>query len=83
MAGLAAPNGAGGMDWFHLVWGTSAVEMKERQGFPALFMAFTMVGGVFCFVLYSLFVCFFYLFCFLKLTSAADVKESLFYPSVP
>lgn len=59
MAGLAAPNGAAGMDWFHLVWGTSAVEMKERQGFPALFMAFTMVGGVFCFVLYSLFVWFF------------------------
>lgn len=32
MAGLPAPNGAGGMDplgWFHLVCGTSGVEMRE------------------------------------------------------
>lgn len=29
MAGLPAPNGAGGMEWFHLVCGTSGVEMRE------------------------------------------------------
>lgn len=81
MAGLPAPNGAGGMEWFHLVCGTSGVEMREpmacgtfiRERLPGCKASIPCTfDSIFHFLLI-----FFFLFRLLKLTSAAVIKERL------
>lgn len=81
MAGLPAPNGAGGMKWFHLVCGTSGVEMREpmacgtfiRERSPG---CKARIPCTFDSIFHVLLI-FFFLFHLLKLPSAAVIKERL------